>query len=237
MKKTLFNRAWLPGCASLITLAAGFAPSAQAGGPHGVDGGWVINNSGGINLTPALASQYVAAKTGWIRVNMRLIPGHTTWDSTILGYYDTAINNARNAGLQVLILMGGEAWTGGQSSWNANNYECNAGNGDNAYIDNFVTGAVVPIIAHFHDRVKVYEIWNEPSTWTSQSGSCTSGATYMYPSCYSCLLNKSWINAHITQGFSDVKIISGGIFGTSSQGASDPYGNSGASWCQRSPRK
>ncbi len=230
MKKPFSNRARLPGCASLITLAMWLAAPAHAGGPQGVDGGWVINNSGGINLTPTLASQYVAAKTGWIRVNMRLIPGHTNWDSTILGYYDTAINNARNAGLQVLILMGGEAWNGGQSSWNANNYECNGGNGDNAYIDSFVTGAFAPIIAHFHDRVKAYEIWNEPSTWTSQSGGCTSGGTYMYPSCFGCLMNKCWINGHQTQGFSDVKIISGGIFGTSSQGASDPYGNSGASW-------
>src|SRR5215472_12768610 len=83
--------------------------SLQAAGPIGVDGGWVINNSGGILLTPSLCSSYTAAGVGWLRVNMRLVNGNTNWNSTMLGYYDTAINNAAAAGIQCVILMGGEA--------------------------------------------------------------------------------------------------------------------------------
>src|ERR1019366_1316309 len=118
-------------------------------------------------------------------------------DSTELGYYDTAINNARAAGLQVLILMNNQGWTGGQSSWNANNYETTGG-----------TGVVAPIVQHFHDRVKVYEIWNEPSAGSSSSTNAGvisySGSSYMYPSCYSWLLSKSWLAAPVPLGYSDV---------------------------------
>src|SRR4051812_3422589 len=117
---------WL---ALITTLAEG---PAQAAGPIGVDGGWVINNSGGILLTPTVAANYTANGVGWLRVNMRLVNGNTAWNSTMLGYYDAAINNARAAGLQIVILMGGEAWNGGQSSWNANNHENNSSaNGNN----------------------------------------------------------------------------------------------------------
>lgn len=220
--------------ASLILLAAG---QSRAAGPIGVDGGWVINNTGGILLTPAVCAGYTANGVGWLRVNMRLVNGNTAWNSTMLGYYDAAINNARAAGLQCVILMGGEAWNGGQSSWNANNHENNSSaNGDNSYIDSYATGAVNPIVAHFHDRVKVYEIWNEPSTWTSQSGSVISGATFVYPSCYSWMLTKSWEQVHKTLGYSDCTVISGGIFGTTQLPSNDPNyinENSGAGWLTR----
>lgn len=203
----------------------------KAGGPHAINTGWAIDNNGNPLLTSSVLGQMVSPeKTGWLRLGMRLIPGHTNWDSTILGYYDTVVNDAISKGLSVFILVNNESWNGSQSSWDANSYECAAGNGDNGYIDGFVTGAFAPILTHFHDRVKVYEIWNEPSTWSSQNGNCYSGSSFMYPSCFSCLLNKCWVNAHITQTFGDVTILSGGIFGTSSQGAGDPYGNSGASW-------
>jgi hypothetical protein len=237
MKKDRYPRAWPFGCALLFSLICLNAFPAKAAGPIGVDGGWVIDNSGNILLTPSLCSSYTANGVGWLRVNMRLVNGNTAWNSTMLGYYDTAINNAKAAGIQCVILMGGEAWNGGQSSWNANNHENNSGaNGDNSYIDGFVSGAVNPIVAHFHDRVKVYEIWNEPSTWTTHNGSTYSGATFMYPSCYSWMLTKSWQEVHKVLGFNDCTVISGGIFGTTDLPSTDPNyvtENSGAGWLTR----
>src|SRR5450756_1672452 len=155
----------MPALAWLFILTGWFTLPVEAGGPMGIDGGVAVGSGGTVNLTPTLAANYVAGKTGWIRVNMILTSGHTTWDSTELGYYDTAINNARAAGLQVLILMNNQGWTGGQSSWNADNFETTGGTGDNAYIDGWVNGVVVPVVQHFHDSVKVFEIWNEPRTW------------------------------------------------------------------------
>jgi hypothetical protein len=190
-----------------------FFPAAQAGGPMGVDGGVVVSGST-VNLTPALASNYVAGKTGWIRVNMILPSGSTGWGSKELGYYDQAINNAKAAGLQVLILMNAQGFynNGTLSSENANDYENTGGNGDNSYIDTWVTNVVTPIVQRFHDRVKIYEIWNEPSTWgTSNSPTSFSGGTWLYPSCYSWMLARSWIAAHKTLGFADVKIITSDV--------------------------
>src|SRR5437899_4774175 len=87
---------------------------ARAAGPYGTDNGWAVDNSGHILLTSTVASQMSQGETGWIRIEMRLFGTHTNWDSTILGYYDSAANNARNAGIQVLLFMDGGSWHSSQ---------------------------------------------------------------------------------------------------------------------------
>src|SRR5579885_1510184 len=233
MKTSLLNRT---GCSTFVPLALftlGMLFSTKGAGPIGVDGGWVVSNNGGINLTPSVAAAYTANGVGWLRIEFRLVNGYTNWNSTMLGYYDQAINNAVAAGLQVDGLIDYTSWPGGQSAWNANNHENTGGNGDNAYVDGFAANAVNPIVAHFHDRIKLWEIWNEPSTWSSHSGSTYSGGTFVYPSVYSWMLTKSWQQVHKVLGYNDCTVISGGIFGTTDLSPSDPnydYQNSGAYW-------
>ena len=171
------------GLASALLLLAG---AVRAAGPHGTDNGWAIDNSGNPLLTASVAAKLVQGEVGWVRVEMRLIPGHNTWDAGMLGYYDTAINNARNAGLQVLLLIDYTSWPGSQSDWCANNAENNPGaNGDNAFVESFATNAVVPIVQHFRNRVKYYELWNEPNCWSDNpSNGVYTGCTYIYPSNY-----------------------------------------------------
>ncbi|HZQ47010.1 MAG TPA: hypothetical protein VFC07_08365, partial [Verrucomicrobiae bacterium] len=148
-------------CLWLIALYV--AHVAHAAGPYGTDNGWAIDSNGNALLTSSLAGKLSQGEAGWIRVEMRLIPGHTNWDSAMLGYYDTAVNNACNAGLQVLLLIDGGSWPGSQTNWEANASETNPGlNGDNLYVEEFATNAVVPIVQHFRNRVKIYELWNEP---------------------------------------------------------------------------
>lgn len=114
------------GCWWLVLLA--FALGARGAGPYGTDHGWAVDHaSGAIYLTSTLASQMSQGETGWIRIEMYLISGHTNWDATVLGLYDSAVNNARNAGIQVLLLIDGGSWPGHQSDWEANNSENNAG--------------------------------------------------------------------------------------------------------------
>jgi len=221
-----------------LVLAAGalLTVSARAAGPIGVDGGWVVSNGGAVYLSPSIAAAYSANGVGWLRIEFRLVNGYTNWNSTMLGYYDTAINNAIAAGLQVDALIDYTSWPGSQSTWNANNHENTSGNGDNSYVDNFAANAVNPIVAHFHDRIKLYEIWNEPSTWSTHSGSTYSGGTFVYPSVYSWMLTKSWQQVHVTLGYTDCKVISGGIFGHTDLAGTDPnYNseNSGAGWLTR----
>ena len=201
----------------------GLAGAARAGGPHGVDVGWTVDHtSGQILFTSTTASKLVQAETGWIRVEVSLINGHSTWDSTMFSYYDTVVNTARAAGLQVLMLIDSGAWPGGQSDWCANNSENNPGtNGDNVYVEGFATNAVLPIVQHFRDRVKYFELWNEPNCWTSNpSNGVYTGATFIYPSNYGWLLTRSWETVHIAQQINDVTLFSGGLFGLNSYGAS-----------------
>ena len=90
---------------ALISLL-GALVSARAAGPHGVDVGWTVDhNSGQLLFTSALASQIAQGEAGWVRVEMSLVSGHSTWDATMFGYYDTVVNNAKATGLQILMLI------------------------------------------------------------------------------------------------------------------------------------
>ena len=206
---------------SSFLLTAGL--SLHAAGPHGVDVGWTVDHSTGhIYFSSASASQLVQGGTGWVRVEMALVKGHTNWDATMFGYYDTVVSNAQSAGLQVLMLIDSGSWPGGQTDWCANNSENNHGaNGDNTYMEGYATNAVLPIVQHFHDRVKIYELWNEPNCWTSNpSNGVYTGATYIYPSNFGWLLTRSWETIHITHQLNDVTLFSGGLFGLNSYGSS-----------------
>jgi hypothetical protein len=210
-----------------LVLLIGLCPASQAAGPYGADNGWAIDNSGNALLTAAVATKMSQGETGWIRIEMRLIPGHTNWDSAMLGYYDTAVNNARNAGLQVLLLIDGGSWPGNQTNWEANSSEKNPGlNGDNLYVEGYATNAVVPIVQHFRNRVKHYELWNEPNSWTTSVGV---GGTYLYPSNYGWLLARSWEAVHKTLQIDDVTLFFGGVFGHNISGITS-YGNAGAQY-------
>jgi hypothetical protein len=223
MKKNLvtlgFNRAGMLGCAWLAT-ALWLAPSVQASGPLGADGGWATDQNGGVYWTPSQCQTWSAGGIGMMRMGARL-PGNTaasmwTNGSPNLAAYDTVVNNLRAQGIQVVMLINGESY------YNSHNYDPNANanetnsvaNGDNAYIDDFVAKAVQPLVAHFHDRVKVYEIWNEEAATS----------TYVYPSCYSWMMTKSWRAVHVTLGYSDCLVVtSDGTDGTPTDG---PYLNS-----------
>ncbi|HZT42987.1 MAG TPA: VCBS repeat-containing protein [Chthonomonadaceae bacterium] len=204
---------WLVGL--VLLLGWGLAsPAAWASGTMGVDTGWVIDNSGNPLFTPAVAGQLRQAQVGWVRMEFRLVNGNTTWNAAMLGYYDTVVNTARANGLQVLGLIDYTSWPGSQSDWTANNYENTGANGDNSFIDNFAANAAVPIIAHFHDRVKIWEIWNEPNAWTSNpSQGVYTGGTFIYPSNFSQLLARTYADVKEINGLRDVQLISGGVFG------------------------
>src|SRR5262249_18031781 len=165
------------------------APPGWTAGPHGVDIGWSVNNDGTILLTPAKCAALSQAGTGWLRVSMRLIPGHDTWDPTLFAKYDTAIDNCRRMGLQGILLIDGESWRGGQAAWTANNFEHTGNSGDNDYLEGYAYNAVVPIVQHFRDRTRIFELWNEPNAWTrSPAPGVYEGGSFIYPSNFAALL-------------------------------------------------
>ena len=212
--------------AALLLLGTGLS---RAGGPMGVNYGWVIDNSGNPYLTPTVASNLVQGKTGYLRMEFRLIGTNATWNSKMLGYYDTVVNNARAAGLQIVGLIDNTSWPGNQAAWCTNNYENTGGNGDNSFINNFGTGAVVPLVQHFYNRIQIFELWNEPNAWTSQSGTVYTGGTYIYPSNFSQLLANSYADLEYAGLKQYVTILSGGVFGHSIGGVYS-YVNAGAQY-------
>jgi hypothetical protein len=215
--------------AALLAAALVLTPRSHAGGPQGTDIGWVINNDGTPILTASKAASLVQGKTGYLRIGFRLVNGNTTWNSTMLGYYDTVVNNARAAGLQIVGLIGNESWPGDQAAWTANNYECAGGNGDNAYIDGFAASAVVPIVQHFHDRIQIFELWNEPNACTTCSQCGTMGGSYIYPSNFSQLLANSYADLEYNGLKNYVTVLSGGVFGHSINNVHS-YNNAGAQY-------
>jgi hypothetical protein len=209
-------------------LFATVASLAHAGGPMGVDVGWVINNNGSPILTSSMCSSLVAGKTGYIRVEFRLVGTNTTWNSTMLGYYDAVINNAVAAGLEVIGLIDYSSWPGNQAQWTSNSWECSGGNGDNNYINGYAANAVVPLVSHFYNRIKVYELWNEPNACTTCSSCGTEGGSFIYPSNFSQLLANAYADLEYAGLKNYVTIVSGGVFGHSISGYS--YGNAGAQY-------
>jgi len=131
----------------------------------------------------------------------------------------------------VLLLIDGGSWPGSQTAWTNNNAENIAGaNGDNPYVEAFATNAVWPIVQHFRDRVKFYEIWNEPNCWNGNPApGVYTGCTYIYPSNYGWMLARSWETVHITHQVNDVTLFFGGVFGHNIGGTAS-YANAGAQY-------
>ncbi|MGH2387704.1 MAG: hypothetical protein ACRDIE_05820, partial [Chloroflexota bacterium] len=190
----------------------------------GLDEGWAVDNSGGVLVTPAQIAATSNAGARTVRVNFRL-GGAADWsDSELLAAYDTVINNYLAAGIQVQGLITNEAAQGGQADWTANNHEVSGGNGENAYITTaYVQNAVKPLLAHFGDRVKLWELWNEPNAYQSCNGAVCTGGSFIYPSNFAALLADSYAAikdpAPVGLGLAGITILSGGLLGHSIGGA------------------
>lgn len=189
---------------------------------QGLQGGWAINDNGGLTFPHALQNQLpliASAGAGWVRINFRLGSCYSNWTaagcngSTALEQYDILVNDARSRGLRVLGLLSNESWPLPQPEWTANNAEIAGGNGDNPYLAAFSQQAAVVLSRHFQGRIDTWEVWNEPNAWTSNpSPGIYVGGTFMYPS------NFAWLLTHVYEdtrlaGVSGVQFISGAVFG------------------------
>jgi len=214
----------------LLALACAIAlvSPAFAGGPHGTQPGWAIDDSGNILVTDAVADRLAQSGAGWVRINFRLGPyGSDT--SGFYSAYDTIVNRLRSRGLQVIGLMSNESWPapGGQADWVANNWEHTGGDGYNSYIDGFGY-AFARMASHWQGKITYWEIWNEPNAWTSNDGNgFYSGGTFIYPSTFAALLTHCHSQVHYYNNIA-VQVISGGLFGHDISGFSSS--NAGADY-------
>jgi len=210
--------------AALVSLVW-LVPIAEADqGDQGLQGGWAVDNHGGVSFTHGLATQFdlmQSAGAGWVRINFRLGDCFQDWTSigcngkTALQTYDVVVDDALSHHLQVLGLLSNESWNGDQSDWTANNAENTPGNGDNPYIRSFATNTASVLAAHFNGKrgplVSHWEIWNEPNAWLANpvSGVFT-GGSYIYPSNFAWLLSRSYRAIKVANP--TAVVVSGGLY-------------------------
>jgi hypothetical protein len=200
----------------------------------GLDEGWAVDDRGNVIQTPQQIALTSSAGAHFVRLNFRLGNAGSWTNAARLAAYDTVVNRYIAAGIQVLGLINQEATRHStQADWTANNWEHTGGNGDNRFIKSaYVRGAVVPLLRHFGDRVKYWELWNEPNSYAScdRDGVCT-GGSFIYPSNFAALLADSYIAVKDPSGLGlgDATLISGGLFGHSIGGVFS-LANSGATY-------
>lgn len=193
--------------------------------------GWVLSDDARQIL---LSDQHIQALrdggAALVRVDFRL-GRHPAWDDAILSQYERVLESLSRAGIGVMGLAGhGIVPNPQQAQWTAHNAEIAGGDGHNPFIDAYVD-TVRRLVQRFHQRVPLWELWNEPNVWTSQQrqGNKTaySGGSYIYPSNYAVLLARAYSAIKGEAGLRDVTLISGGVLGHNNHGATEA-GNSGA---------
>jgi hypothetical protein len=156
--------------------------------------------------------------TPWIRLNMRLDDWTAPDDDTRRGpdqltwfeAYDRVVDDYLARGIQVYALINDEALYSTQP------------HGSDAWIGDYVQNAV-KIVDHFKNRIRVYEIINEPNDW---AGGTTSRFT---PRAYAKILQDTYLAVkhdagHIDDRCWQVQLVSGPLFSFD--------GNSSASYLQ-----
>jgi hypothetical protein len=163
---------------------------------------------GDVNTAVAAANAVAATGAAWARVNMRLDVWTAPDDMTLRGpqkltyfqAYDRIVDTLVTHGVQVYALINAESVPGG-------------GEPDSDDFVNRYTDAAVKIIDHFKDRVRIYEIFNEPNNWRDSKSKRPLIAPYYLAE----LLQKIYLTAKHDGGrdqdpCDQVTIVSGGLF-------------------------
>lgn len=179
-----------------------FVPSSVEATETGVDLGWVVANGELVDSFAAVDSIGV----DWVRINFRLDVWSSPDDATPHGSqgltwfqtYDRVIDDYVARGYRVYALINDEAL--GSS----------AAHGSAEWTADYVRNAVL-IVDHFKDRIRVYEIINEPNDW---AGGMEARFT---PYEFARILQETYLEVkhhggHIDDRCWQVDLVSGGLF-------------------------
>ncbi|MBA2541636.1 MAG: cellulase family glycosylhydrolase, partial [Deltaproteobacteria bacterium] len=176
----------------------------------GIDAGWVVANGEPVDRVAVIDTLGVR----WVRVNFRLdawaSPAdptpHGTEGMTWFAAYDRAIDAFIARGYQVYGLINDEA------------VATDHPHGSAPWIADYVANAT-QIIDHFKDRVRVYEIINEPNDWAGGSSSRVS------PRAFASILQDTYLAVkrdHADDRCWQVDLVSGALF-SFDDNSSDDY--------------
>jgi hypothetical protein len=199
----------------LLFVAALVCPQVALATEAGLDVGHIVDN-GVVHQDNVTVD---STGTPWVRINLRLDDWTAPDDDTRRGpdqltwfeAYDRVIDDYLARGVQVYALINDEALSSAQP------------HGSDAWIADYVQNAV-KIVDHFKNRVRVFEIINEPNDW---AGGTTSRFT---PRAYAKILQDTYLAVkhdagHISDRCWQVQLVSGPLFSFD--------GNSSASYLQQ----
>jgi hypothetical protein len=180
----------------------------------GLSGPSMWNGDAAAAVSAAQAVEGTGAS--WARVNARLDVWSAPDDATPRGplkltyfqAYDRIVDELTSHGVQVYMLINAESVPGG-------------GDPDSDDFVNRYTTAAVKIIDHFKDRVRVYEIFNEPNNWRAGTQQPAISPYHLAK-----LLQQIYLAAKHDGGRNQdpcdqVSIVSGGLFSFDGTDASD----------------
>ncbi len=176
-------------------------PSSQAT-EAGIDVGWVVSNGNVLDRLPSVDALGVR----WVRINFRLDAWDFPADQTPHGAegvtwfqaYDRTIDAFIARGYQVYGLINDEAVASTHP------------HGSDAWIADYVTNATA-IVGHFKDRVRIYEIINEPNDFAGGSSARFTAGSFAK------LLQETYLavkhhDGHIDDRCWQVDLVSGALF-------------------------
>lgn len=176
-----------------------------------IDPGWVVANGEIVDSFATVDSLGVA----WVRINFRLDAWSSVDDATPHGSegltwfqaYDRVIDEYVARGYQVYGLINDEA------------VDSPHPHGSDAWIGDYVATAV-KIVDHFKDRVRVYEVINEPNDW---AGGTTARFT---PRAFAKILQDTYLavkhhDGHIDERCWQVDLVSGPLFSFDGNSSAD----------------
>lgn len=180
---------------------------------HGINAGAPVWN-GRIAFDDAKARAIAETGCRTVRINFRL-DGRADWDREILTTYDAIIGNAVRYKIDVLGLLSNECVNQGQEQWN----DDADGDGMNEYVGRFADAAEL-LVNHYGDRIRRWEIWNEPSCWTQphwQENPQKAGGSYILPRVYAHLLVETCRRLSRSEDGAmrkdrGISLVSGGLF-------------------------
>jgi len=169
----------------------------------GIDVGWVVANGVVVDATPVVDPLGV----GWVRINFRLDAWTSPTEPGWFEAYDQVVDAFVARGYQIYGLLNDEA------------VATSAPHGSATWIADFVANAVA-IVDHFKDRVRVYEVINEPNDFAGGSSSRFTTAQYAR------ILQDTYLAVkhdagHIADRCWQVQLVSGALFSFDGVAAAD----------------
>jgi hypothetical protein len=164
----------------------------------GLDGNRPVEN--GVPAWRVYPPDFMASTgTAYVRLNFLLDRWSSPAESGWLQVYDTIVNGLQGRGIEVYGLIGHEAVPDSPGDNFRNARDNNAARAwIDRYVENFVT-----IVAHFRDRVKIFESFNEPNDWHGGN------KAWIHPYWFAKMLERIYRTVKLERGFTDVALVSG----------------------------